>query len=187
MYTRVGKRLLDMLLAGGLLALVSPIMLLTAVAIWMEDGTPVFFRQSRTGRDGQPFKILKFRSMARGTAHLPSAAQTTAQITRVGGVVRRLNIDELPQLLNILRGDMSLVGPRPPLPTQTDLIALRDGDTRALRPGLTGLAQVNAFDGMSSAQKAALDNQYARRVSLGTDLAILARTASYLARRPPVY
>jgi O-antigen biosynthesis protein WbqP len=97
-------------------------------------------------------------------------------------------VDELPQLINILRGEMSLVGPRPPLPSQASLLALRAANGAcAFRPGLTGLAQINSYDGMSETEKAAWDGRYAAGVCLSGDLAIVARTVGYLFRRPPTY
>lgn len=179
---------MDVLLSGTALLLTSPALLLTWLAIRLEDGPPVLFRQQRPGKDGNPFTIYKFRSMAKDTAALPSAQLVAPTITRTGRVIRRLNIDELPQLLNIVRGDMSIVGPRPPLHSQERLLALRrDGGALRCRPGLTGLAQVSAYDGMSDEVKAGYDNDYARGVSLRLDVVIVLRTVVYLFKRPPVY
>jgi len=188
MYARLGKRLLDILMAGSALVLLSPLLALTGGLIRIEDGPPVIYRQKRPGRNGQPFTILKFRSMPDDAPEAPSASMGTAQVTRVGRVIRRLNVDELPQLFNILRGDMSLVGPRPPLNSQEDLIDLRRvGGAYLLRPGLTGLAQVNAYDGMTAEAKAHLDNLYAKQVTFRSDLDIIARTVLFLFRPPPTY
>jgi len=187
-YAAGGKRVVDIALAGMALLVLGPLILLIAVAIRIEDGGPALFRQRRTGRDGQEFTLLKFRSMPVGTADVPSASATALPITRVGRVIRRTNLDELPQLVNILAGDMSVVGPRPALPTQADLIAWRaqSGAWRC-RPGLTGLAQVCSYDGMPVSEKAALDGAYAQRLGLLRDLGIIARTVLYVFRRPPVY
>jgi O-antigen biosynthesis protein WbqP len=126
--------------------------------------------------------------MAVGTGDIPSARAGVLRITRVGRVIRRTNIDELPQLVNILRGDMSLVGPRPALPSQAELLALRGANgAAACRPGLTGLAQIRSYDGMPEPEKARWDGQYAATISLRRDLAIVLGTFRYLARRPPVY
>jgi O-antigen biosynthesis protein WbqP len=188
MYARFGKRLLDLLVAGAAVILSSPLLALIGGLIRLEDGPPVIYRQLRPGRDGRPFTILKFRSMPHHSVEAPSATMRTAEVTRVGRVIRRLNVDELPQLFNILRGDMSLVGPRPPLGSQQDLVELRRaGGAILLRPGLTGLAQVNAYDGMTSEAKACFDNTYAAQVTPRNDLVIIARTVLYLLRPPPTY
>jgi O-antigen biosynthesis protein WbqP len=188
LYQRVFKRLFDLAIAVPALLLLSPVMLLTAFAIRIEDGSPVLFRQERVGRDAGAFTIFKFRSMPVATPSVPSAAAGTLRVTRVGAFIRRTNIDELPQLLNVLRGEMSIVGPRPGLKSRQQLAAMRrlHGVDR-LRPGLTGLAQVNSFDGMTDAQKVEWESRYAGRVSFLTDLAIVLRTFAYLLKRPPVY
>ena len=189
MYQRFGKRLLDILLSGASIVLLSPVLAVTGLLIRIEDGRPVIYRQLRAGRAGEPFTILKFRSMRVDTpvAH-SGAVGAAATVTRVGRVIRRANLDELPQLFNILRGDMSVVGPRPPLPQQTDLIELRrQGPAWHLRPGLTGLAQIKAYDGMDVATKAAFDHAYAARLTLRGDFAIIARTVLYLFKPPPTY
>lgn len=188
MYERHGKRALDLVLSSIATVGLSPILLITAIAIRLEDGAPCIYRQTRIGQEGRSFTIFKFRSMPTGTQLAPSAGMATAKITRVGKLIRRLNIDELPQLFNILRGEMTVVGPRPALESQTALIALRKaGPARRLRPGLTGLAQINAYDGMSEEAKATFDNLYAQRVSLPGDAMIIVKTIRYLFSPPPTY
>lgn len=188
MYRRWGKRLLDVAVSAVALAILSPLLILTAVCIWLEDRRTSLFTQARAGRDEVPFTIWKFRSMPMGVASVPSAEVATPTVTRVGGVIRRMSLDELPQLVNVLRGDMSLVGPRPALPAQTGLIELRRRTGAArLRPGMTGFAQVRSFDGMTEELKAAHDGEYASRVTLLNDLSILVRTAAYLLKPPPKY
>jgi len=118
MYSSYGKRLLDIVLAAIALLILSPLMLLTALAIYLEDGASPLFRQQRVGQEGKLFELLKFRSMGVNAAQVPSAQANSLTITRIGQFIRRTNIDELPQLINILRGDMSIVGPRPALPSQ---------------------------------------------------------------------
>ncbi|MEO8064303.1 MAG: sugar transferase [Pseudomonadota bacterium] len=187
-YERSVKRWLDLSLAFVALLLVSPLMLIAALAIALDDGFPVLFRQIRVGRDGRTFNIFKFRSMPVATPSVPSAAARTLSITRVGAFLRRSNIDELPQLFNVFSGEMSLVGPRPGLPSQTTLHDLRrQRGVERLRPGLTGLAQVNAFDRMSEIEKVEWEARYAAHVSLWRDISIMFRTVAYLFRRPPVY
>lgn len=188
MYRAFFKRALDVAAAAAALLVLSPVMLLTALAIRLEDGGPALFRQKRVGRHGATFRIFKFRSMPVATADVPSAGAVALRVTRVGRFIRRTNLDELPQLFNILAGDMSLVGPRPALPAQAELCALRaELGADGCSPGLTGLAQVNSYDGMPEAEKARWDATYARTVSLATDARIVLRTFAYLLKRPPVY
>lgn len=187
-YARFGKRLFDLLVVFLALILLSPLIILTAFLIVLDDGLPVLYVQERTGQDMRLFRIYKFRSMRNGTRIMASATASTDTITRVGRVIRRTNIDELPQLFNILKGDMSIVGPRPPLPSQETLLHERsESGASVLRPGLTGLAQVNGFDGMTEKEKAGWDAQYAEKVSLLTDVTIILRTVGYLFRKQPVY
>ena len=184
------KRAFDIVGAAILLLLAAPVMGLVALAIKLEDGGPVMFRQTRVGLRGEVFQCLKFRSMvldaeARlaelAAAHADSGAMFTMthdpRITRVGRFIRRFSLDELPQLWNALRGDMSLVGPRPALPSE---VAQYDSDTRRrldVRPGLTGLWQVSGRSNLSWDDTVRLDLYYADNWSLMQDLMILAKTA----------
>ncbi len=188
MYARVGKRCLDVLVALLALLCLAPLMLLIAALIRVMDPGPILFRQQRVGRDGVSFRFYKFRSMPVDTGNLPSDQLGKVQIGPVGRFIRRTNLDELPQLFNIVRGDMSLVGPRPPIPSQTELVELRrqNGALRC-RPGLTGLAQVSSYTGMSVAEKAAFDGRYAQRIRFLSDAWIVLRTFVYVLKPPPVY
>ena len=188
MYEQIGKRAFDFALAVLALTLLSPLMAATAIAILIRDGRPVIFVQRRVGRNGELFAINKFRTYPRETPELASADARALQATRLGKHLRRTNIDELPQLWNILRGDMSFVGPRPGLPSQVTQQRIREENGAArLRPGLTGLAQIRGRDDMSETEKATNDGEYARNVSFARDLVILAQTAFFIIRRPPVY
>lgn len=188
MYQRFFKRVLDIVLSAIGLVLLSPLTLIVSLLIYLEDRGPVIFRQRRVGRNGSTFQVLKFRSMPVDTGDVESARARGLRVTRVGKVIRRTNIDEIPQLINVLRGDMSIVGPRPPLPSQEALCEMRKNNgALACAPGLTGLAQVNGYDGMPDTEKAGLDGQYAARVSFLTDAKIIVKTFAYLRRRPPVY
>tara|TARA_B100000614_G_scaffold236400_1_gene233903 strand:- start:959 stop:1525 length:567 start_codon:yes stop_codon:yes gene_type:complete len=188
MYLRLIKPGLDILLAFVALVCLSPVLFVTAVAIMIEDGRPVLFVHERAGRAGKGFKIFKFRSMAKGSAIVESAQAATLRVTRVGAVIRRLNIDELPQLFNVLRQEMSIVGPRPGLLTQTDLHALRQAcGASDLLPGITGLAQVKSYEGMTTKAKADFDCDYAKSVSFFTDVKIILSTFLYFLKRPPTY
>jgi O-antigen biosynthesis protein WbqP len=187
-YGRFVKRVLDIVLAVVALALLWPVFLVTAVAIRLHDGGPAIFRQQRVGRGCAPFTLYKFRSMSVNAPNVPSAVGAAALITPVGRIIRRANIDELPQLFNVLAGDMSVVGPRPALPSQTWLVdERRRAGVDRLRPGLTGLAQINAYDGMPDTEKLGWETRYLQRVSWRQDLMVVLRTFGYLLRRPPVY
>jgi O-antigen biosynthesis protein WbqP len=187
-YARVGKRLFDLAAAGAASLLLSPVLLAVAAAIRLEDGGSPFYISERIGRGGEPFRFYKFRSMPENTASVPSAQAATLTVTRTGRLIRRTNIDELPQLVNILKGDMSIVGPRPGIPSQTLLISYRQANgALECRPGLTGLAQINSYDGMSAEAKARFDGEYARDISFLGDLKIILRTFGYLTKPPPTY
>ena len=188
MYPELGKRLFDLVCASIAVVLLSPLLIIVAISIKLTDPGPILFSHNRIGRDGKPFRFYKFRSMPVGTPKVPSDSLGEVQISPFGRFMRRTNIDELPQLINILKGDMSVVGPRPPLPDQEELIARRrQNGALALRPGLTGLAQIRAYDGMSVSEKAAFDAEYARSIGLARDIAIILRTMFYLFKPPPVY
>lgn len=187
-YERFGKRLVDLLVAATALIVLSPLMLIVVLLIKLFDPGPIIFRQVRVGKDGCDFDFFKFRSMPEGTKSLPSDQVGKVRLTWIGRLIRRSNLDELPQLWLVLVGKMSLIGPRPPLRTQQELLVLRlqNGALRC-RPGLSGLAQVNSYDGMSVAEKAGYDGKYARRISFWGDVSILLETFLYLLRPPPVY
>jgi lipopolysaccharide/colanic/teichoic acid biosynthesis glycosyltransferase len=179
------KRGFDVLLSGSGLILSSPIWIAAAAAIVLEDGTPVFFHQSRWGRGGRSFSALKFRSMRKGSAEIRSvqAGQEDPRITGVGRFLRACAMDELPQLWNIFRGDMSFVGPRA-LPINEIQSSTGDSDLPdeaipgfkerlAVRPGLTGIAQIFADRDVSRARKFRYDLWYIRRQSFGLDIRLI--------------
>jgi lipopolysaccharide/colanic/teichoic acid biosynthesis glycosyltransferase len=191
------KRPLDLLGASVILALGSPLLLVAAALVWLGSPGPVLFRQIRVGRDEQPFALLKFRTMHVGgddaaardfNARELNGELTTPpdggvfklendpRITPVGRLLRRWSIDELPQLLNVLRGEMSLVGPRPSLPWEVELFTAEQRRRHACLPGLTGLWQVSGRNRLSMPQMLALDVLYAERCSLALDLRILLQT-----------
>ena len=173
MYQTYIKRGFDILLAVLGICLFALPMALIALLIKLDDGGPVFFTQRRVGRNKSLFDMYKFRTMNTSApkdcpTHLLSDPKS--HITRLGGFLRRSSLDELPQLFNILVGDMSVVGPRPALWNQQDLIDARDrAGACALRPGLTGWAQINGRDELPIARKAELDGEYARKISFGFD------------------
>lgn len=170
-------RILDVLISLGGLALASPVLAALYVLGLFDTGSPVF-RQQRVGRYQQPFTLLKFRSMRLDTASVASHEVGAAAITPFGHFLRRSKLDELPQLWNVLRGDMSLVGPRPCLPNQHELISERQvRGVFNVRPGVTGLAQLSGIDMSMPQLLAETDALMLQQLTLGTYLRYLARTA----------
>lgn len=177
------KRFLDIMIALAALLVLAPVWLLAALAIALESGGPVLFRQTRLGLRGREFNMLKFRSMRQNAATTGPyfTAANDTRITRVGRFIRRTSIDELPQLINVLRGDMSLVGPRPDVPAQRGLYSDADWAQRcSVRPGITGLAQALLRSEATEAQRLALDLRYTREASVWFDLKILGLTVARL-------
>lgn len=188
MYKNFGKRFFDLI--GSIVALnfLVPIIVIVYTVIKIFDRGPVIFKQERVGLNGKLFTLYKFRSLPVGTEDCPSSELKSIKESLIGKVLRRTNIDEMPQLFNILKGEMSFVGPRPCLESQIYLCKQRKlNGAICCRPGVTGLAQVRSFDGMTLEEKAQLDGKYARSVSFKNDLHILVKTVGYLLRRPPVY
>ncbi|GFJ80496.1 sugar transferase [Phytohabitans houttuyneae] len=197
---RVVKEIVDRVGAAALLALLSPLLLTLAVRIRRDSAGPVFFRQVRVGRDGQPFVMFKFRSMYLDAEarlaeirHLNEhdgvlfKVRNDPRVTPVGRWLRRLSLDELPQLFNVLCGQMSLVGPRPPLPEE---VAAYPDDVRrrlAVKPGMTGLWQVSGRSDLPWEEAVRLDLRYVENWSLSFDLVIMARTVSAVARSAGAY
>jgi lipopolysaccharide/colanic/teichoic acid biosynthesis glycosyltransferase len=171
------KRAVDVLLALCVGSLALPFVLLAMAAIRLTSPGPALFRQLRVGRNEQAFVCLKLRTMRQNTANAPSHEVSASAVTALGRFLRRSKLDELPQLWNILKGEMSFVGPRPCLPTQTALIeARRDLGLYALRPGITGIAQVAGVDMSDPARLAALDATYLNNRSLARDLRLIMAT-----------
>lgn len=171
------KRVVDLGIAIPLLVFAAPLCLALLIAIRLESpGFPLFV-QERVGRDRKPFRMYKLRTMARGTANVASHHVSAASITRLGSVLRRLKLDELPQLINVIGGSMSLVGPRPCLFTQTELIAERQRrGLYALRPGVTGPAQLIGVDMSEPARLAEVEASYFARSTPLADLRLILRT-----------
>lgn len=190
LYRRFLKRWIDFFLATIALLLLWPFFLLFAILIKLDDPGPVFFRQKRVGLHKTYFSILKFRTMKMCTPHdTPTHLLENPEqyITRVGGFLRKTSLDELPQILQIWTGKMSLIGPRPALWNQYDLIAVRDKyGANDVRPGLSGWAQINGRDELPIDVKAAFDGEYVRRMSLLFDLKCLILTVFKVAKREGV-
>jgi lipopolysaccharide/colanic/teichoic acid biosynthesis glycosyltransferase len=170
------KRLMDVTLSLLALLALCPLLLATALAIWLESGWPILFRQVRVGQGGREFAMYKFRSMVKDAeARGPYfTAGDDPRITRTGRIIRRTSIDELPQIFNVLKGDMSLVGPRPDVPAQRALYTDADWTQRCrVRPGLTGLAQALMRSEGTQEQRLAFDLRYTHAVSLRMDFKIM--------------
>jgi exopolysaccharide biosynthesis polyprenyl glycosylphosphotransferase len=180
------KRLLDVVLAGVAVVLLSPLLALVSLAVALESQGPVLFCQRRTGLNGKTFPIFKFRSMhvMEDGAEVKQASKNDARITRVGRIIRKLSLDELPQLFNVLAGDMSLVGPRPHAVAhdiEYGAAIPNYGVRQQVKPGITGWAQVNGARGITPSveimqQRVDFDAWYVANASLALDLMILART-----------
>jgi len=174
------KRAVDILGALAGLILLSPLFVGAALAVVLQSPGPALHWSRRVGRDERIFRMPKFRTMRMGTPDVAThlLSDPDQWVTPVGLFLRRTSLDELPQLWSILKGDMSLVGPRPALFNQDDLVALRRAaGVAGLRPGLTGWAQINGRDELPLAEKARLDAEYLQRMSLAFDLQIIAATA----------
>ena len=167
------KRAIDVGLALVVLIAAAPVLVAVAVAVAAAMGRPVLFRQVRPGLHGRPFTLVKFRTMADARDARGRPLADAARLTRLGRFLRAASLDELPQLWNVLRGDMSLVGPRPLLPEYLPLYSPRQATRHAVRPGITGWAQVNGRNAISWAQKLELDAWYVEHQSLRLDLKIL--------------
>ena len=159
--------------------ILSPIFLLVALSIFIEDGSPIFFKQKRVGINYTFFNIYKFRSMKKNTPNVAThlLENPASYLLRIGGLLRKLSLDELPNLINIIKGEMVFVGPRPALYNQDDLMALRvAAGVDKLKPGITGWAQVNGRDEISIEAKVTLEKEYLERKSVWFDLVIVVKT-----------
>jgi len=175
------RRGVDIVVSSLALLLSAPALALAALAIRREGPGAVIYRQRRIGLDGRPFDVLKLRTMVHGAEHIgPGLAinENDSRITRVGALLRRTSLDELPNLVNVLRGEMSLIGPRPTLPVQVEQYSERQRGRLALRPGITGWAQVNGRASLPWSERIELDLYYIEHRSLALDLKILWRTAA---------
>lgn len=182
------KRIFDIFFSISVLTLFSPILLLSAIIIFAQDGNSIIFKQQRVGKNGKIFNFYKLRSMSIETPNVESTTENKIKITSFGKVLRRTNLDEFPQFFNVLIGDMSVIGPRPPITSQKNLIKLRrQNKSLTLKPGLTGWAQVNAYTGMSVEQKAYFDGEYFQKKGFKMDFDIFFKTILYFTKPPPKY
>jgi lipopolysaccharide/colanic/teichoic acid biosynthesis glycosyltransferase len=177
----VTRRAFDVVVAAAALALTAPVLALALAAIRLESRGHPIYRQRRIGKDGAPFDVLKLRTMVAGAESMGSGLAVNEgdpRITRVGAVLRRFSIDELPNLVNVLRGDMAIVGPRPTVPVQVEQYTDRQRGRLAVRPGITGWAQVNGRTSLPWDERIELDLWYIEHRSWRLDLQILLRTAA---------
>jgi lipopolysaccharide/colanic/teichoic acid biosynthesis glycosyltransferase len=173
------NRALDVAIAGTGLVVASPLLALSALAVKLEDGGPVLYRQTRVGKNGADFELLKLRTMVVGAEKLGAGYAVDrgdSRITRAGRVLRRLSLDELPQLWNVVRGEMSVIGPRPTLRYQVDRYDEQQRHRLDVKPGITGWAQIHGRAALPWAERIELDLWYVRHRDWTTDLLILLRT-----------
>jgi lipopolysaccharide/colanic/teichoic acid biosynthesis glycosyltransferase len=184
------SRALDLALASVLLVVTAPLMAAAAIAIRVESPGPVFYRQRRVGKDGRPFEVWKLRTMVRGAESMGAGIyvlEGDPRITRVGRLLRRFSLDELPNLINVLKGDMAIVGPRPTVQEQVNRYTERQRRRLEVKPGITGWAQINGRTSLPWPERIELDVWYVEHRSLRLDLKILARTARMLATGHGLY
>jgi len=183
MFRTIVKRLFDFFLAGIGLVILSPVMILVALLVWVNMGRPVLFRQLRPGLHGRLFVLYKFRTMKDLRDERGNLLPDEQRLTRLGRFLRSTSLDELPELLNVLKGDMSLVGPRPLLPQYLDRYTPEQARRHEVKPGITGWAQVNGRNAITWEEKFALDVWYVDNWSLWLDLKILVLTLVKVLRR----
>lgn len=181
-YRRAGKRFIDTIVALCALIVLSPVILVTAVVVRVALGAPVLFRQLRPGLGERPFMVLKFRTLTDARDASGTLLPDAARLTGVGRVIRTLSLDELPQLVNVLRGDMSLVGPRPLLMQYLSRYTPEQRRRHEVRPGVTGWAQINGRNALSWDDKFRYDVWYVDRVSFALDFSILLRSILVVVR-----
>jgi lipopolysaccharide/colanic/teichoic acid biosynthesis glycosyltransferase len=188
--SRNASRALDLLVASLVLVVASPLLAAAALLIKLESGGPVFYRQRRVGRAGEPFELWKLRTMVPGAEAMGAGiyvVEGDSRITRVGRLLRRFSLDELPNLVNVLKGEMAVVGPRPTVQEQVDRYSERQRRRLEVRPGITGWAQINGRTSLPWPERIELDVWYVEHRSLRLDLRILAKTARLLATGHGLY
>lgn len=180
------KRAFDFTVSLILIILLSPVFLLISLIVLIDAGTPVIFRQYRVGKNNKLFYIYKFRTMRRGVKNVATADLKDSQkyITKSGRILRKTSLDELPQLVNVLLGDMSFVGPRPLIPEEKEIRELRkEYNVYSVRPGITGWAQINGRDNLTDEEKALFDKEYIEKQSILFDIKILIKTVFVVLKR----
>jgi len=183
LYRSCLKRAFDLILSSLLIVLLAPLFILLMPVLFMVIGQPVFFIQERPGKDGRLFKVIKLRTMVQAFDRNGKALPDYQRLTSAGRMLRSLSIDELPQLLNVVKGEMSIVGPRPLLKEYLTLYNTRQARRHEVRPGITGLAQVNGRNGLNWQQKLEYDTWYVENLSFLLDIKIILRTIFKVAGR----
>ena len=185
-YEKYIKRLLDILLSGCALLLLSPVLLVTAILVRVKLGSPVIFKQPRPGKDEKIFNLYKFRSMTDARDENGELLPDEVRLTKFGKLLRSTSLDELPELWNILKGDMSIVGPRPLLVEYLPYYTEEEMHRHDVRPGLTGLAQVNGRNNLTWEQKFAYDLEYINHLSFVTDVKIIFQTVEKVLKKSDI-
>lgn len=189
-FQRIVKRIFDFISSLIGLIILLPLFLIVAILIKLDSPGPVFFKQTRGGKNNKYFEIYKFRTMCNNAEKMGLGFKTNSndsRITKVGSFLRKTSIDELPQLINIIKGEMSIVGPRPALPVQTDNYSNYEKKRLDVRPGVTGYAQVNGRNSLSWAQKIELDRFYVENFSIMLDMKILFKTIGVVLKPNEIY
>ena len=186
MYRNYAKRIIDFAGAAVLICLLSPVLLACYVLVRMKMGSPVLFTQTRIGKGERAFKIYKFRSMTSATDRNGNLLPDVERITKLGVFLRKTSLDELPQLFNVLRGDMSFIGPRPLLPRYLPYYTEREKLRHTVRPGITGLAQINGRNSIGWDDRLEYDAKYAENVTLKNDLAIILSTVARVLKQSDI-
>lgn len=194
MYRRFIKRLLDFILSLLALIVLSPVFLVISISIKVNSKGPVFFLQERLGKNGKVFKIIKFRTMIVNAEHIGDGLKIKSEndnrITKVGKILRKTSLDELPQLINVIKGDMSIVGPRPPVtyyPHKFDEYSEKQKKRFEVRPGITGLAQIRVRNSASWDERIEIDVEYVKKVTFTQDVIIILKTIMQVLKRENVY
>lgn len=183
MYGKVVKRLIDVIISGLGLIILSPVLLVLCILVRVKLGSPVLFTQERPGKDEKIFKLYKFRSMTDERDETGELLPDEVRLTRFGKLLRSTSLDELPELLNILKGDMSLIGPRPLLVRYLPYYTKEERHRHDVRPGLTGLAQVNGRNALGWEDRFSYDLQYVKNLSFGMDIKVLGMTVGKVLKR----
>lgn len=183
MYKHFIKRLLDIILSGMALVVLSPVLLIVAVLVRTKLGSPVIFHQERPGKDEKIFTLCKFRTMTDGKDENGNLLPDEVRLTKFGKLLRSTSLDELPELWNILKGDMSIVGPRPLLVRYLPYYTDEERKRHSVRPGLTGYAQINGRNALNWEDRFAYDLEYVEKCSLGLDIKILFETVGKVFKR----
>ena len=194
MYAKYIKRFLDLILSLMALIILMPLMMVIAILIKIDSRGPVFFLQERLGKNGKIFKIIKFRTMIVNAENIGDGlkikSESDNRITRVGKIIRKTSLDELPQLVNVIKGDMSIVGPRPPVtyhPYKYEKYSEEQRERFNVRPGITGLAQVKVRNSASWDERINIDIKYIKEITFINDLKIIVRTVKKVFERENIY